>query len=135
MPAKRLDQVRQFVTQNLEQHPRDIGRLVEREFDITRQAANKYLRRFIDEGLVTAQGTTKARTYGLAVRSRLVQTYPISPELQEDRIWRERVAPELRALPGNVVEICAYGFTEIFNNAIDHSQGSQATIEVTQTAA
>jgi anti-sigma regulatory factor (Ser/Thr protein kinase) len=37
-------------------------------------------------------------------------------------------------LPENIMRICQYGFTEVFNNAIDHSEGRQALVKVERTA-
>ncbi len=48
--------------------------------------------------------------------------------------WRTFVEPHLTGLPDNVLRICQYGFTEIFNNAIDHSEGSLALVIVGRSA-
>lgn len=44
--------------------------------------------------------------------------------LAEHEVWQEHFDARLRWLPDNVQRICNYGFTEILNNAIDHSGGS-----------
>ena len=49
---------------------------------------------------------------------------------QEDVIWREQVRPLLGTLRNNVVDICHHGFTEMFNNVIDHSESQGAMIAV-----
>ena len=38
-------------------------------------------------------------------------------------------------LPDNVLEIWQYGFTEMFNNAIDHADGTRIGVEIKKTAA
>ncbi|MEO0350594.1 MAG: DUF4325 domain-containing protein, partial [Cyanobacteria bacterium P01_A01_bin.15] len=60
------------------------------------------------------------------------QTYELSQNLQEDIVWIRDVAPHLASLPTNVLDIWNYGFTEIFNNAIDHSGGQKILIELTK---
>ena len=50
--------------------------------------------------------------------------------LQEDHVWRE-VSAALPAIGGaerNVRSILTYAFTEMLNNAIDHSQGEEARV-------
>lgn len=42
--------------------------------------------------------------------------------------------PVIGQLKGPAMEICHYGFTEMVNNAIDHSQGSELSINVEYTA-
>jgi len=50
--------------------------------------------------------------------------------LEEDRVWRDDVKPKLAPLPDNIIDIWNYGFTEMLNNAIDHSQGSHVIINI-----
>lgn len=48
--------------------------------------------------------------------------FRIEPGLEEQRLWSEFALPRLRDLSLNVLQICEYGFTEMVNNVIDHSQ-------------
>jgi anti-sigma regulatory factor (Ser/Thr protein kinase) len=48
----------------------------------------------------------------------------IKASLQEDVVWRSHAQPALAGLPENVETIWHYAFTEMFNNAIDHSDGT-----------
>ncbi len=48
---------------------------------------------------------------------------------EEDVIWREQLQPRLGNLRPNVAAIGNHGFTEIFNNVIDHSESEDAMIE------
>lgn len=54
----------------------------------------------------------------------------ISQNLDEDLVWTQHVAPILVGLPDNVLRICHYGFTEMFNNVIDHSEAESARVSV-----
>jgi hypothetical protein len=51
----------------------------------------------------------------------------INSQLHEDTVWRENMLPMFNGVLPNVVRICEYGFTEMLNNAIDHSNGKKAT--------
>ncbi|MDP2657397.1 MAG: STAS-like domain-containing protein, partial [Candidatus Deferrimicrobium sp.] len=55
--------------------------------------------------------------------------------LEEDRFWRQEVVPLLTGYRENVFKIWQYGFTEMVNNAIDHSGGTRVTVTVETTAA
>jgi anti-sigma regulatory factor (Ser/Thr protein kinase) len=59
----------------------------------------------------------------------------LSPDVEEDKVWRHLVRPLLRGLSSNVMSICEYGMNEMINNAIDHSEGTQLEIRVVQSAA
>lgn len=100
----------------------DVAARAAAQFGITRQAVNKRLRGLVARGVVAATGSTRARKYTLVV-TQSEKTYPISPELEEDEVWRELVRPGLEGTLPNVIGICQYGFTEMVNNAIDHSEG------------
>jgi tetratricopeptide (TPR) repeat protein/anti-sigma regulatory factor (Ser/Thr protein kinase) len=62
-------------------------------------------------------------------------TLPLSPPPEESRVWIDRVAPLLDGVSENVVDICSYGFTEMLNNAVDHSGGTTVAVRIVRTAA
>jgi hypothetical protein len=95
---------------------------------------NKHLRQLTEQGALRLSGRTRARTYQLAPLSEWRQTYSIEPGLAEDVVWTRDIRKVLGPLPDNVVGIWHYGFTEMFNNAIDHSAGSSITVRVSKTA-
>ncbi|MCA1554207.1 MAG: DUF4325 domain-containing protein [Chloroflexi bacterium] len=61
-------------------------------------------------------------------------TLPLASHLQEDKVWREQIKPLLNGVPANVLDICQYGFTEILNNAIEHSEGQSVHIVLRRNA-
>lgn len=97
------------------------------EFDISRQAANARLQALIRDGLVEAEGKTRARVYRLATLQAAERTYERSG-LREDVVWREVFAPLVADLPENVRDIWRYGVTEMVNNAVDHSESADVTV-------
>ena len=92
------------------------------ELGVSRQAAAKRLAAAVRRGELEPVGEGRARHY-----------LPTSPSLRfelagadEDRILREvesRLAKDVGLLGQNTREILAYVFTEMVNNAIDHSHG------------
>lgn len=131
----RGEQVRSFILESIEDNPSDLVAMAAAKFGITRQAIHKHLRRLVDEGVVEKRGATRNLTYHLKPTGKWTKAYAITPSLAEDVVLREDVVPELGKLPDNVARIWDYGFTEMFNNAIDHSDGSEIRIFVTKTAA
>lgn len=127
--------VRLFILENVAAHPSDIARRVATRFHITRQAVHKHLRRLVEEGILTESGQTRSRTYTLAVLSQWHRSYPIQAGLAEDIVWVRDIRPLLGELPDNVLGIWQHGFTEMFNNAIDHSEGTEVHVELRRTAA
>ncbi len=130
----RGEAVRRFILENVGQHPTDIAKVAAGHFHITRQAVNKHLQRLVSEHALTEEGQTRRRSYKLAPLIEWASGYPVSPELAEDVIWRKDIALVLGPQPQNALDIWHYGFTEMFNNAKDHSEGSQIVVKIKKTA-
>lgn len=131
----RGEAVRKFIIEKLDAHPNDIVKLAAEKFNCTRQAVHKHLHRLITEGSVTESGQTRSKEYHLAQLLQRQIHYKVVPGLAEDVVWRKDVAPLLEKLPENVLNIWHYGFTEMFNNVIDHSGATNVAIAFTKTAA
>jgi anti-sigma regulatory factor (Ser/Thr protein kinase) len=82
-----------------------------------------------------ATGRTRNRTYQLKTLAADIIRFDITHELEEDTVWRHYLASPLSNLAENVQDICQYGFTEMFNNVLDHSGGTRVTISFTLSAA
>jgi len=126
-------EIREFILRNVRTHPHDIKTLVSSKFGLSRQAIVGYLARLIKAELLTTTGSTSDRRYHLRPIAEIGRTVKLIRGLAEDSIFRLGILPELQRLPRNIIDICQYGFTEIFNNAIDHSASEYATFSVQQT--
>lgn len=131
----RGEDVRRYIVENIEKYPSDIAKRAAAHFDITRQAVNKHLRRLVAEKAITLSGKTRSRAYKLRPTTEWRHTYPIKADLTEDSVWRSDVAPVLGEMPDNIKDIWQHGFTEMFNNAIDHAGGTMITVMISKTAA
>lgn len=129
------ESVRKFIIESLGEHPRDIVRLTAEKFGCSRQAVHKHLQRLIADGSVTDGGQTRNKTYQLAPLVQWSKHYSLESGLAEDVVWRTDIAERLGKLPENVLSIWHYGFTEMFNNVIDHSGAKGVSISLTKTAA
>ena len=127
-------QVRRFILENVAAHPADISKRTAEHFHLTRQAVHKHLRRLVEEGALTETGLTRNHSYRLAVLSVWQQSYPIKPGLAEDIVWVRDIQPKLAGLPENVLRLWQHGFTEMLNNAIDHSEGTHVHVEARRNA-
>jgi anti-sigma regulatory factor (Ser/Thr protein kinase) len=127
-------EVRQYILDNAESKGIHIATATAEHFGITRQAVSQHLKKLVAEKLLVAIGTTRSRSYKLATLREWSKTYLIQPNLAEDRVWFQDITPILANSPENVIDIWQFCFTEIFNNAIDHSEGKEIFCGITQTA-
>lgn len=114
------------------------GTEIANHLGISRQAVNKHLKRLIQSGDIQKEGNTKSTTY-FPSNAKLKKTnlktfkkiYKIA-NLEEDIVFLDidiylNLKKNLRQ---NVFEIIHYVFTEMLNNAIDHSGSENCLIEV-----
>lgn len=100
---------------------------------VSRQAAQQRLRRLVESGALDAAGKARARRYFAPGASSAREVWRYRNEsLEEDAIWRElRLrSRHLKRLRGRSLEILRYAFTEIMNNAIDHSGSREVAVAV-----
>jgi anti-sigma regulatory factor (Ser/Thr protein kinase) len=133
-PRQRSTEIRRFILENVSAHPRDITRLTSNRFRISRPAVLGHIHRLADLGFLDAEGATRARSYSLRLLVDDAFRFSLTADAEEDRVWRHLVRPVLHDLPDNVMRICEFGMNEMLNNAIDHSEGSEAVIHIQQSA-
>ena len=130
---KRGENIRQFILLAVREHPGDIAKFASEALHISRQAVNKHLQHLVAQEALAAEGTTRNRRYSLRPLAEKRFGYSLQG-LREDVVWRNDVAPLFSDLPDNVRAIWQYGFTEMLNNAIEHSAGSCVSVTVSRTA-
>lgn len=98
-------------------------------FGLSRQAIHGHLAALVELGCLAATGNTRGRSYILGpVRSHLA-AFPLAGLSESDVYYRD-FGFMFKDLPREIENICHYGFTEMLNNAIDHSGGQQVTVAV-----
>ena len=104
-------------------------------FHLSREAIYKHLRRLINENVIEVITDKGRKEYKLKPIKSLIRQYSLSEKTQEYKIWNEVSKDFLFALDEEAKIICSYGFTEMVNNAIDHSAGQELEIYISLTAA
>lgn len=130
-------EVRNFILTNVDDHPHDIAQLTGHHFSMTRQAVNLHLQRLIANSDLTRKGKTRRTRFYLAPKKTWQKHYRLPGRhaaQSEHDVWEADILPQLSDLPANALDIWRYCFTEMFNNAIDHSNGSRVTVRLKRTA-
>ena len=119
----------------LSRRPSASGRELRSHLGISRQALNVHLRTLIQSGEVIKTGSTRGARYILA--SRAPAAAVISRDLalrglDESEVYKElATALNLRTvLRRNVEAILHYAFTEMLNNAIEHSKADRCRLDL-----
>jgi anti-sigma regulatory factor (Ser/Thr protein kinase) len=107
-----------------------------RQLGISRQTIAAHLKRLVQQGILQKTGSTHSAAYmmpkpgGTAKVSREIKLIKKLKGLHEDAVYEE-VEHRLglkRQLSRNVLSIAHYAFSEMLNNAIDHSKAPRAEI-------
>ncbi len=100
---------------------------------ISRQALHRHLKMLIQKGSIVMEGNTKGARYSLSGRGfvprRLKKQYIIQG-LEEDVVLKEiTLSLQLEKwLRKNVLQIIKYAFSEMVNNAIEHSNSDRCDV-------
>lgn len=140
MPTSRLQRPRQgllaqatqWITGAAMARPEDLADELMQRLQITRRSALRLLRELQAAQWLHNSGSQRRPHWQPGAMRQVVRQYTLAG-LQEDLPWRRDFAP-LFELPAEVRRMAQHAFTELLNNAIDHSGGSQVTISMRQTA-
>ena len=89
---------------------------------MTSTSVYRYLTDLSKKGIVSRDPLKRKNAYALKEEQR-EYTLPLNG-LSEDSVWSKKIQPFLSDLPAIALRNLAYAFTEILNNAIDHSEGT-----------
>ena len=126
MPTAKTKEIEGFIIENVPAHSADIAQYVAESFSISRQSVNRHIRKLIANRVLREEGNTRSKKIFLLDQVLVDKTFKIIPELSEDVVFRNDIAPLIKdlALSENIIKRFQFCFTEMFNNAIDHSEGT-----------
>jgi len=126
-------QIRTQILRDVVHHPSDISSHIATIFSITPQAVFRHIKALENEEKIISTGKGKGKRYSLGPAREYNFLFELNKNLSEDTIWRNHFAFIFEGVNENIVDICQYGFTEMVNNAIDHSDGTILLIDVNRT--
>ena len=101
---------------------------------VTRQAVSPHLRRLLADSKIVKTGSTRAARcfpYEAAATTRTVKRELALAGLDESAVYEHiAISMTLSELRDSIESIVHYAFTEVLNNAIDHSMTERCTVEV-----
>lgn len=132
--TKRGKEIETFILRKVQAHPKKISRITSEHFGISRQAVSRFLRELVAQGTLSLEGKTNRSRYSLVPLDKKSFSLPLEG-LHEDSVWRQHLGPLMDTLPLNVRGIWEYGASEMINNAIDHSNGTELQVQIERNAA
>jgi anti-sigma regulatory factor (Ser/Thr protein kinase) len=128
MDKDRPEKIKAFILAQVLDHPKDIVPLTVKQFKVTPTTVHRHLNKLLRQGEVVKTGRTRGASYFLKSSLMKKLEFSIQPGLEEHQVWMDYLHDAFSILPENIYAICNYGFSEMFNNAIDHSQGTRIAV-------
>jgi len=122
-------EIREYLMGKIPIHPRNIVAVTARAFSCSRTTVHRHLNRLLRDGEIIKTGTTRQTQYFLKTEKNKKLIVPFKNGIAEDEVWKENFLADFETLPKNIRDICEYGFLEMLNNAIDHSEGTGVVIK------
>lgn len=120
-----------WITEAALRHGDTLPAQLMQRLSISRRRASDLLRQLTAMQWLQRDGSPRKPVYRPGALRQVVKRYPLAG-LQEDLPWRVDFSPCF-ALPPAVQRMAQHAFTELLNNAIDHSGGAQVTVSIRQT--
>lgn len=127
-----LAAITQWITAAAVDHGDQLPDLICSRLGVGRRAALRVLQRLVSLQWLVLEGTPRKGSWRPGVLRQVVHRYPLQG-LEEDLPWARDFAPYFK-LPPAVARMAQHAFTELLNNAVDHSGGTQVTVSLRQTA-
>ena len=121
----------QWITEAALQHGSSLPAHLMQRLAINRRQAGQLLKKLVVLQWLNAMGTPRIPLYGPGALRQVVRRYTLA-RLQEGGAWRRDFAAAF-TLPAAVQRMAQHAFTELLNNAVDHSGGSSVTVSMRQT--
>jgi len=109
---------------------------IAKRLGISRQYSQRILRELVQEGLLMKLGSTRAASYVLPKYAGRV-TWKFSKRFKNSNLAEHKVLEDVEgraqfrhSLPENLRSMFEYAFSEMLNNAIEHSQSENIEVEV-----
>ncbi len=133
MPRTDITALTQWITAAATRHPHDLTDALAAHAGVTRVTAQKLLKRLVALQWLVREGSPRRPHFKPGLMREVVARYSLQG-LDEDLPWSRDFAPFF-TLPATVRRMAQHCFSELLNNAIDHSGGTRVTVSMRQTPA
>ena len=130
-PSALTSETRLAIIERVARGDTNPGSWIADSFHVSRRTASLWLAKLCSEGQLSASGSTR-KSYVLGA-TLSIGFFTQIENLDEHQLWVDRIEPFLGNVPPNVRGICHHGFTEMVNNAHDHSEGQRLWVSLDLT--
>jgi len=126
----RAEKIKIYLIEQIPKHPKTIVMMAAQKFSVTRTTIHRHLNTLLKEKKIIKSGSTRQISYFLATEKNKEFQFSVTAKLSESEVWEKYMFPLFQKLSNEIQAILQYGFTEIFNNAIDHSETNSIAVSI-----
>lgn len=119
------EQVKDYILRLINEGEKRYAAKTAETFSLSRSTVYNYISELVKDRVITKNAEGKYKLVDFDKTFVYVNT-----GLDEDRIFQKDVLPILNDLDQNVIDIWRYAFTEMMNNAIEHSESEKILFRV-----
>lgn len=124
---EKREKIRRYILEKIDTNCPDVSRKTADTFHISLTTVYRYVKEMEEKNIIKKHEDS----YILVEDLHTYTFYRSKNEIRdEDLIYSKYVEKEIADLPENVQRIWCYAFTEMMNNAIDHSEAEQVNVSV-----
>lgn len=118
---EKRERIKKYLLEQIYYNRDDIVKTSAQNWNVSSTTINRYLKKMVEEGIIEKNEAKKTGYSLKEIMRKSFHYYPMTEKLEEDRIYLADIEPLIKDLPSNVKKIWSYAFSEIMNNAIEHS--------------
>ena len=115
MAKENKEQIKSYIFKLVAAGDEELVKKTTEAFDVSKSTVYNYIKELCDNGVIKKEGSS----YDIVSQSQMF-LYD-NKDLDEGRVFEKDIAPIFKGLEKNVFSIWRYAFTEMMNNAIEHS--------------
>lgn len=121
------EEIKKFIIDTIDMRENPYKKVLEK-YLVSRQTVSKYIKELLEENIIEKK---EKNEYQLKFYVNELKKYS-NKDLEEDIIYNEFISEYEKDKKENIRHILNYTFTEMLNNAIEHSSGNEITIFYTE---
>ena len=121
------EEIKKFIIDTIDMRENPYKKVLEK-YLVSRQTVSKYIKELLGENIIEKR---EKNEYQLKFYVNELKKYS-NKDLEEDIIYNEFISEYEKDKKENIRHILNYTFTEMLNNAIEHSNGNEITIFYTE---
>lgn len=127
---EKKDSIIAYILEKVSEGCKNLSKTVSENLGINQTTVHRYVEDLLEKGVIVRK---KRGQYELSGTDKTFILSRSKGELRSDiAVYEQTLEPLVQSLPENVRSIWAYVFTEMINNAIDHSDAEMVVVKVRQ---